>query len=147
MSASTDANLRTGIARYLELDEPIIAVLIASVRGHQQAMAGGFGAFAGGSRHASARRAADEAGVKLASPMGLVLTDRRLVTVSTGGRGVPKEFLNAFPLTAIESMRVKRLGLGGSVTVTVNGAPVRLESRVGAARLFAAELNRLRTAA
>lgn len=140
MNARTDANLRAGTVRYLDPDERVVATLIASARGHQQAMVGGVGGLIGGSRQAEARRAAENAGVRLASPMGLVLTNRRLLTVSTGGRGVPKEFLNDIPLAAVESILVKRLGLGGSVTVWINGQPVKLESRVGDARAFAAAL-------
>jgi hypothetical protein len=56
----------------------------------------------GGSRQAKALRAPEDMDIKLASPMGLVLTPRRLPTEPTGGRGVPKELLNAFPLVAVE---------------------------------------------
>jgi hypothetical protein len=42
-------------------------------------------------------------------------------------------------------MTVKRLGLGAAVTLTLHGAPIKLESRVGAARAFALELERIKT--
>lgn len=142
MADKTDANLRAGCGQYLEPGEQIIATLIASVRGHQQAMAGGVAGLVGGERKAAARRAVDAAGIELASPMGLVLTSTRLITVKTGGRGAPKELLNAFPLSDIGSMQVKRVGLGASVTLELSGVPVRLESRVGAARAFADNLER-----
>jgi hypothetical protein len=144
VGATTDANLRAGSAPYLEAGEQVVATLIASVRGHQQAMSGGISGMVGGQRAASARRASD-AGIKLASPMGLLLTSHRLLTLQTGGRGVPKELLNTFPLVEVESMAVKRLGLGAAVTLTLRGAPIKLESRVGDARAFALELERIKT--
>lgn len=71
-----------------------------------------------------------------------MLTSRRLITVKTGGRGVPAGLLNVFSLGDIGSMQVKRVGFGASVTLELCGMPIRLESRVGAARAFAAELAR-----
>ena len=100
----------------------------------------------GGERKASARRAADAAGILLASPMALVLTSERLVTVRIGGRGVAKELLNAFPLGDVGSMQVKRVGFGASVTLQLAGVPISLESRVGAARAFAEVLARVKVA-
>jgi hypothetical protein len=146
MNMSTnDDNLKSGAAPYLEADEHPIATLIASVRGHQQSAVGGIAGAVGGSRAAKAVRSAADADIQLASPMGLVLTPTRLLTLRTGGRGVPKELLNAFPLDVVGSMQVKRLGLGASVTLNVGGVEVRLESRVGAARAFAAELDRVKS--
>lgn len=131
-------NLQAGARNYLEPGERILGALIASVRGHQQAMAGGIAGMVGGSRAAKARRAVDSAQITLASPMGLVWTTERLLTLRTAGRGAVKELLNAFPLASVDSIEVKRVGLGAAVTITISGVPVRLESRVGAAREFAA---------
>lgn len=144
MAAKTDANLRAGCEQYLEPGEHIVATLIASVRGHQQAMAGGVGGAVGGGRKSNARRVADAAGIVLASPMGLVLTSQRLITVKTGGRGVAQDRLNVFPLIDVGPMQVKRFGLGAVVTLEVSGVPVHLESRVGAARAFALELEHVK---
>ena len=144
MGTKTEQNVRAGAAAYLEPNEPITAVLIASVRGHQQAMAGGVAGMIGGSRASDARAAADASGIRLASPMALVLTRWRMLTLRTGGRGRVEELLNDFPLAAVDSVRVKRLGLGASVTIDVLSAAVKLESRVGAARALATELGRLK---
>jgi hypothetical protein len=99
---------------------------------------------AGGRRQATARSAAEAAGIKLASPMALVLRPRRLLTFSTGSRGRTEELLDEFALAHVDAMQAKRLGLGASVTLTVHGVPVRLESRVGASRAFGAELERVK---
>jgi hypothetical protein len=98
----------------------------------------------GGSRQAKARSAADAAGIELASPMAFVLMAGRLLTFELGGRGKTKALLNDFALGEIGGIEVKRLGLGGSVTLVLRGVPVKLESRVGAARAFAAQLERAR---
>ena len=57
-----------------------------------------------------------------------------------------KELLNAFPLGDVGSMQVKRAGFGASVTLELSGVPIRLESRVGAARAFAEVLARVKVA-
>jgi hypothetical protein len=136
----TDINVRAGAAPFLHPNEQIIATLIASVRGHQQAMSGGIAGVVGGGRAGGAARDAASAGIELAPFMGFVLTPSRLVMVETAGGGKVKRFLNEFPLTDVGAMEVKRLGLGASVTVTLRVTPVRLESRVGASRAFAERL-------
>jgi hypothetical protein len=145
MGDSAEANIRLGAEPFLQQGEQIVTTLIASVRGHQQATVGGIAGMVGGHRQSVARRSADAANVRLASPMALVLTSRRVLTFAFGGRGKAKELLNDFSLAQVESMQVNRMGLGGLVTVTLAGAPVRLESRVGAARSFAAELDRVKS--
>jgi hypothetical protein len=144
VAANVDENIRAGAAELLAPGEQVLATLIASVRGHQQAMAGGIGGMVGGQRQAKARGDAEARGVKLASPMALVLTPARVLTFKTGGRGKTEELLNDFALSDVDSMHVKRLGLGAVVNFTVLGATVKLESRVGASRVFAAELERLK---
>ena len=143
MGAGNEANIRAGAEDHLARGEQVVATLVVSVRGHQQAAAGGLGGLVGGNRQARARGEADAAGIELTSPMALVLTSARLLTFETGSRGRTKRLLNDFDVSEVAGMQVKRLGLGAAVTLTVPGATVRLESRVGAARAFAAELERL----
>jgi hypothetical protein len=142
VAASVDDNIRAGAAELLAPGEQVLATLVASVRGHQQAMAGGIGGMVGGQRQTKARGDAEALGVKLSSPMAFVLTPARVLTFKTGGRGRTEELLNDFALADVDSMPVKRLGLGAAVTLTVQGATVKLESRVGASRAFAAQLER-----
>lgn len=145
MASGTETNIRAGAAPFLHPGESIAAVLIASVRGHQQAMTGGVAGMVGGSRQAKARGSADAADIALVSPMAFVLTAGRVLTFGLGGRGKTKGLLNEFPLVEVGAMEVKRLGLGASVTLTLRGVPVKLESRVAASRAFAAELERVRS--
>ena len=78
--------------------------------------------------------------------MGFVLTRTRLLMMETGNAGKVKGLLNEFSLRDVGPMEVKRLGLGASVTLSILGAPVKLESRVGASRDFAGELARVKGA-
>lgn len=146
MSSRSDTNIREGVAPYLQPDEPVITALIASVRGHQQAMTGGAAGSFGASRAGRARTAAAGAGIELAAFMAFVLTPTRLVVVETGNFGKVKRLLNQFDLAEVGKMTVKRLGLGASVTLPVRGTDLRLESRVGASRAFAGALETARAA-
>ena len=146
MSARTESNIREGVRPFLDPSEEVTAVWIASVRGHQQAMTGGVAGIAGGGRAARAARDATAAGVTLASPMAFVLTPGKLVTVEIGNAGKVKRLLDVFDLDDVGTMTVRRLGLGASVTLVLHGAEVKLESRVGASRAFAATLTRAKRA-
>jgi hypothetical protein len=146
VGSKTDANVRAGTEPFLQPNEPILATLIASVRGHSQAMAGGVAGMVGGGRARSAQRAAEEAGFKVAPFMAFVLTPTRMLTVETGNGGKVKGLLNEFALSGVGPMEVKRVGLGASVTLMVNGSPVKLESRVGASREFADALAKAKRA-
>ncbi len=99
----------------------------------------------GGHRAGGACGEAEAVGIKLAPFMGFVLAPTRLLMVEIGNGGKVKGLLNEFALTEVGTMEVKRLGLGGSVTLTINGAPLKLESRVGASRAFAEELARVKS--
>jgi hypothetical protein len=141
----TEANLRAGAAQFLHPNEQVVATLIAAVRGRQQAMAGGIAGMVGGGRAKRARRDAEEAGINLAGVMAFVLTPSRLVMLETGNGGKVKRLLNEYELRDVGPMEVKRLGLGASVTLMIEGAPVKLESRVGASREFADHLERAKS--
>jgi hypothetical protein len=126
----------------LEQGEEVRAVLIARPRGWTQTMAGGrtLGVGKAIGRHAQqkARGGAEEAGIQLASPGALVLTQKRLLTVQTGealGGGIGgsvKEVLSAVPLSDVDSIKVKRLLLGYVVTLTVQGSEFKLEANAAA---------------
>jgi hypothetical protein len=142
----TDANVRAGAAPFLEPGEQIVAMLFAQPRGHSQAMAGGVAGMVGGKRSGGARRDAEAAGVELADTMVLTLTLNRLLMMETGNAGKVKRLLGAYPLAEVGAMEVKRLGLGGSVTLTIRDTAVKLEARVGASREFADEIERAKAA-
>jgi hypothetical protein len=143
----SEANVRAGAAAFLRPGEQIVATLFAQVRGHSQAMAGGVAGLVGGKRAGNARRDAETAGVELAGVMALALTADRVLMLETGNGGKVKRLLGGYSLSDVGAMEVKRLGLGAAVTLVVQGATVKLESRVGASREFADHLAQAKAAA
>jgi hypothetical protein len=98
--------------------------------------------------------AAEDAGFRLASPMALVVTQRRLLALGISnpigfGIGVKvTELVSAVPLSAVDAIEVKRLALGKIVAVTIRGVPFRLEVGAGANASGVAEaLERAKSAA
>jgi hypothetical protein len=98
--------------------------------------------------------AAGEAGFEIGSPMALAITPRRLLSLKTstpiglGLGGDVKELLDSAPLGEVDSIEVKRLAAGKTVTVTVRGVPFVLEVGAGAnAKGVAEEFERARVSA
>jgi hypothetical protein len=145
--AKTDDKIILAAKSLLD-DEDIRAVLIASPRGHQTAVAGGIAGEIGIRKQGKAMREAGAVGLEVKPYMALVLTPTRLASVKRDSRGRVTELLGAVPLEAVENAEIKRFGLGGHLTLTVAGAQVKLECRVGDGRAFAdALLQGRRTAA
>jgi hypothetical protein len=126
---------------FLEEGEEVRAVLIARPRGWLMSGADdplGVAGALGEGKLQKAHAGAEEAGIRLASPGGLVLTNKRLLTVQTGealGLGIGgsiKDVLSAVPITDVDSMKVKRLLLGYVVTLTVRGSEFKLEANAAA---------------
>jgi len=142
VKSKQEKKVKEEMGPFLEEGEEVQAVLIARPRGWTQTMAGGrtFGVGKAIGRHAQqkARGGADEAGIQLASPGAIVLTQKRLLTVQTGealGLGVGgsvKEVLSAVPLSDVDSIKVKRLLLGYVVMLTVRGSEFKLEANAAA---------------
>ncbi len=142
MKSKQEQKVKDEMGPFLEEGEEVRAVLIARPRGWTQTMAGGrtLGVGKAIGRHAQqkARGGAEEAGIQLASPGGIVLTQRRLLTVQTGealgmgAGGSVKEVLSALPLSDVDSIKVKRLLLGYVVTLTVQGSEFKLEANAAA---------------
>jgi hypothetical protein len=133
-----------GAKRFLEVGESVCATLRAAPRGFNTAMAGGIARPIGQRQVRRVHEAAEQAGIRIAYPMALALTQRRLLSLkvgtSMGGGKVTEveELLSAVPLSSLESIQAKRVGLGGTLTLTpVGGAPIKLECRVGGARALA----------
>lgn len=78
--------------------------------------------------------AAGDAGLTIASPMGLVITSQRVITLKIGmiiGLGIGgsvKGLLSALPLTEIGSIETHRVGLSKVIELTVEGVGVTLEA-------------------
>ncbi len=144
---------------FLEEGEEVRAVLIARPRGWTQSTAGGVQTLGvasaiGGGKQQKAREGAEEAGLQLASPGAIVLTQKRLLTVQTGealgmGKGGSvKEVLSAVPITDVDAIKVKRLLLGYVVTLKVRGSEFKLEANAAAgAKPMAEALERVKVEA
>lgn len=136
MKSKQEQKVSEQMGPYLEPDEEVLAVVIARPRGWTQSMAGV--RELGGRQQSGAQEGAAEAGLRLASPGALVLTQRRLLTVQTGealGRGVGgdvKEVLSAVPLSDVQSIKVRRLLLGYVIKLNVMGSEFKLEANAAA---------------
>lgn len=133
---SSEDKIREGARPFLEEGEEVLAAFVARPRGWTQAQAGVRGL--GQSQQASAVAGAEAAGFQLASPMGLAITQRRLLSLSMGaqvGAGVGggvKELVGQAPLSDVEFIKVKRLLMGKTVTLGVRGEEFKLEAGAGA---------------
>ncbi|MEA2254780.1 MAG: hypothetical protein QOG35_825 [Solirubrobacteraceae bacterium] len=144
--ARSEAKIKEGAAPFLEEGEEVLAAVVARPRGWTQARASAGGGAAagliggalGGKKQRQNVDAAQESGFELASPMALAVTQTRLlslkVTAPVGlGIGMKVEQLaGAVPLSEVDSIEVKRLAVGKTVTVTVRGVPFVLEVGAGA---------------
>jgi hypothetical protein len=144
--ARSEAKIMEGAAPFLEQGEEVLAAIVARPRGWTQstasagggAAAGMVGGLIGGKKQQQNIGAARESGFELASPMALAVTPRRLlslkVTAPVGlGIGMKvQELVSAVPIGDVDSIEVKRLAVGKTVTVTVRGVPFVLEVGAGA---------------
>ena len=144
--ARSEAKIKEGAAPFLEDGEEVLAAIVARPRGWTQAsasvgggaVAGVIGGAIGGKKQQKNIEAARESGFELASPMALAVTPRRLlslkVTAPVGlGIGMKvQELVSAVPVGDVDSIEVKRLAVGKTVTVTVRGVPFVLEVGAGA---------------
>ena len=138
---------------FLQDGERVLAAFIARPRGATTAGAGGGAGMIGGRKVGAQNRAAQEAGLQLANPMALALTEGRLLVlqvsppIALGKGGDVKGLASQVPLTDIESIEVKRLLVGKVVTLTVRGTPFKLEVGGGGdASGLAGEFARLKAA-
>jgi hypothetical protein len=140
MAASYEDKIREQAASYLEPGEHVLAAFIGQPRGATASKvgAGVVVSAIGDARQGKERKAAGEAGLTLANPMALALTESRLVVLSVsapiamGKGGDVKELVSSAPLGDVESIQVKRLLVGKTVHVTVRGQPFKLEAGAGA---------------
>jgi hypothetical protein len=144
--ARAEAKIKDGAAPYLEDGEEVLAAMVARPRGWTQsnaspgggAVAGLIGGTLGGKKQQQNVGAAEESGFEITSPMALAVTNRRLLSlkisspVGLGIGGDVKELVSSAPLSEVDSIELKRLAVGKTVTVTVRGTPFVLEVGAGA---------------
>lgn len=133
---ASEDKIREGASAFLEPGEEVLAGCVARPRGWTQSMAGS--KMVGGRQVSQAAEAAEQAGFRLASPMAVAVTQRRLLSMEMGaqvGMGVGggvKELLSAVPLREVDSIKVKRLLVGKVVEIAVQGHTFKLEVGAGA---------------
>jgi hypothetical protein len=133
---SSEDKIREGARPFLSEDEEVLAAFVARPRGWTQQRAGAHAI--GGHQVATASDGADQAGFALASPMALAVTTQRLLSFSMGaqvGMGVGggvKDLVGEAPLSAVDSLKAKRLLVGKVVTISVRGESFKLEVGAGA---------------
>ncbi|HVE68454.1 MAG TPA: hypothetical protein VNB64_07730 [Solirubrobacteraceae bacterium] len=143
MKSRYERKIKDGARGLLQDGEEVLAAIVARPRGWTQAMAGsaGPGAVAanlGKRKQQGNVEAASEAGFALASPMALAVTGSRLLSIKIGSPiglgigGAVKELAGSAPLSDVDSIEVKRLAAGKTVTVTVRGTPFTLETNAAA---------------
>jgi hypothetical protein len=160
--ARAESKIKDGAAPYLEQGEEVLAAIVARPRGWTQqtaspgggAAAGLIGGALGGKKQQENITAAEDSGFEITSPMALAVTDRRLLCfkisspVGLGIGGDVKELVSQAPLSEVDSIEVKRLAVGKTVTVSVRGTPFVLEVGAGAnAKGVADEFERVRAPA
>jgi hypothetical protein len=140
--------IRPYAAPYLDDDEDVVAAMTAAPRGRNTMIAaGGIAGMIGGKMVSGQVKRAGAAGLRLDSKMAVVLTQRRLIALkvkfTVGGtiKGV-EEDLGSVPLSEVDSIDAKRVGLGGNLILRLRGGePVKLECQVGRARQLADAFN------
>jgi len=144
--ARYETKIKQGAEPFLDEGEEVVAAVMARPRGWTQAsaspgggmVAGMVGGAIGGKKQQQQVGAAEEAGFELASPMALAVTHQRLLSLKVGaligmGMGGKVEGLvSAVPLSEVDSIEVKRLAAGKTITVTIRGTPFVLEVGAGA---------------
>jgi hypothetical protein len=135
--------LLDGARELLEHDEELLAACLANPRGWGQMMASGANVIAreiAARKQRKARAAAEEAGLVVDAPMGAALTSRRLLTFKVelsklGKVSAVGDLLGAVPRERVESVEVKRFGLGRRITIKIDGREAPLEGDGGAPAL------------
>jgi len=144
--ARSEDKIKEGAKPFLEPGEEILAAVVARPRGWTQAgasqsggaLAGAIGGAIGYKKQQENVAAAEEVRFELANPMALAITQRRLLSIGVTapiGAGIAmkvQELVSAVPLSEVDSIAVKRLAVGKTVTVTVRGVPFKLEVGAGA---------------
>lgn len=131
-----------------KLPEQILGATFGKPRGSNTAIAGGLvGGAIGGGWAAKQHKGAQAIGLQLGSPGAIAVTPTNLVTmtvgVSMGGQiKEVKEILSVVPLTHVDSVQVKRMGLAGVMVISAGGHSFKLEGKVGDMREFADAFDR-----
>ena len=121
------------------LSDPIVAAVVANPRGTTMAIAGG--GVLGGMGVKKQTNAAAEAGLVLGNVVALTASSLVTMRAKVGMTGDVKsvdEVLSTVPLTEVEELEAKRMGLaGGSLHIQVHGHTFKVEGKLGDLKGFA----------
>jgi hypothetical protein len=134
-----EQKVKDGVASFLDEGEEVLAAIIARPRGWTQSHQGAIPMQLGLRQQAKSRDAATTSGFHLASPMALVVTDMRLLSVSIGSPiglglgGDVKEIVGAIGLDQVDSIEFTRLLAGKVVKLRIGGGDeIKLEVNAAA---------------
>lgn len=148
MSKHQDS-IAEGAAGLLLPDEEVISALVVSPRGSSTAAAPGLAAGEIGRRWSNKNKdAARDVGLVVKRSSGLVLTNRRLVTLDlaismTGGIKEVKDLLSEVPLDQVDEIKSK----WNVLTISAGGVQFKLECKPPAAKELARVFAATKTAA
>jgi hypothetical protein len=148
MSKHQDS-ITEGAAGLLLPDEEVISALVVSPRGSSTAAAPGVAAGEIGRRWSNKNKdAASDVGLVVKRSSGLVLTNRRLVTLDlgismTGGIKEVKDLLSEVPLDQVDEIKSK----WNVLTISAGGVQFKLECKPPAAKELARAFAATKTAA
>lgn len=152
MASAHEKKFAEGVREYLAPGETVLASCIAQALGYSRLVISG--ASLGREEVAQSSGAAAAGELRVANPMALVLTDRRLLTVristpiGLGIGGNVKEVLTSIPLGEIDSIEVRRIALRQNISLRVRGVEVPLETNAKAnAKGVAEAFERMRVSA
>jgi hypothetical protein len=154
MATSYEDKIKEQAQPHLDAGEHVLAAIVAQPRGGTTAKLGGVAPMMIGHHQTGKQRdAAEEAQFELTSPMALALTENRLLVlgisqpIAMGKGGDVKTLHSSAALADVDSIQVKRLLVGKTVTVTVRGVAIKLEAGAGAdAKGLAAQFERAKAA-
>jgi hypothetical protein len=154
MATSYEDKIKEQAQPLLEANEHVLAAIVAQPRGGTTAKMGGLAPqLIGQMKTGKQKNAAADAGLELANPMALALTENRLLVlgisqpIALGKGGDVKSIVSSATLSEVDSIEVKRLLVGKTLTVTVRGTSFKLEAGGGAdAKGLAAEFERAKQA-
>jgi hypothetical protein len=136
MAARQEQKLIAGVGPFLESGEQALAAIVTQPRGYSQTVTSrGMG---GGGKLAKAQGQSQGAGVEVAAPMGLIVTDRRVLTlkistaIGMGLGGSVKSVMSSIPLADVDGIEARRNKIAKSIVLTVRGNAINLESNIGA---------------
>jgi hypothetical protein len=136
-----------------KVDEEILGAAFAKPRGATTAVAAGgvIGKEIGARWAGKQSKGAEAAGIALGNPGAVAVTPSSLVTmkVKVSAMGAIKEItdvLSVVPLGEVDSLEVKRMGLGGVMEINTGGSSFKLEGKPGDMKEFAEVFERAKAA-